>query len=65
MPKGVDYQIVFNQAEFIKMAIDDVLDSAIIGGFLAIFVLFLFLRDLKSTLIIGFTIPVRSLAPSA
>ena len=61
MPKGVDYQIVFNQAEFIKMAIDDVLDSAIVGGFLAIFVLFLFLRDLKSTLIIGFTIPVSIL----
>ncbi|HYI93184.1 MAG TPA: efflux RND transporter permease subunit, partial [Bryobacteraceae bacterium] len=61
MPKGVEYQIVFNQAEFIKMAIDDVLDSAVIGGFLAIFVLFLFLRDLKSTLIIGFTIPVSIL----
>jgi len=61
MPKGVDYQIVFNQAEFIKMAIDDVLDSAIIGGFLAILVLFIFLRDLKSTLIIGFTIPVSIL----
>jgi hydrophobic/amphiphilic exporter-1 (mainly G- bacteria), HAE1 family len=61
MPKGVDYQIVFNQAEFIKMAIDDVLNSAIMGGFLAIFVLFLFLRDLKSTLIIGFTIPVSIL----
>ena len=61
MPKGVDYQIVFNQAEFIKMAIDDVLDSAIMGGFLRIFVLFLFLRDLKSTLIIGFTIPVSIL----
>ena len=43
------------------MAIDDVLDSAIIGGFLAILVLFLFLRDLKSTLIIGFTIPVSIL----
>jgi HAE1 family hydrophobic/amphiphilic exporter-1 len=61
MPKGLEYQIVFNQAEFIKMAIDDVLDSAIIGGVLAILVLFLFLRDLKSTLIIGFTIPVSIL----
>lgn len=61
LPKNVDYQVVFNQAEFIKMAIDDVLDSAIMGGFLAIFVLFLFLRDLKSTLIIGFTIPVSIL----
>lgn len=61
MPKGVSYQVVFNQAEFIRMAIDDVLDSAIIGGFLAILVLFIFLRDVKSTLIIGFTIPVSIL----
>lgn len=61
MPKGVEYQIVFNQAEFIKMAIDDVLQSAIAGGLLAILVLFVFLRDLKSTLIIGFSIPVSIL----
>lgn len=61
MPKGLSYKVVFNQAEFIKMAIDDVLDSAIVGGILAILVLFLFLRDLKSTLIIGFTIPVSIL----
>ena len=61
MPKGVSHQIVFNQAEFIRMAIDDVLDSAIIGGILAIIVLFVFLRDLKSTLIIAFTIPVSIL----
>ncbi|MEX2262966.1 MAG: efflux RND transporter permease subunit [Bryobacteraceae bacterium] len=61
MPKGVDYQVVFNQAEFIKLAIDDLLDSAIIGGLLAIIVLFIFLRDAKSTLIIAFTIPVSIL----
>ena len=61
MPKDVSYQVVFNQADFIKMAIDDVLDSAIIGGILAIIVLFVFLRDLKSTLIIAFTIPVSIL----
>jgi HAE1 family hydrophobic/amphiphilic exporter-1 len=61
MPKGVEHKIVFNQAEFIKMAIDDVLDSAVIGGLLAILVLFVFLRDVKSTLIIGFTIPVSIL----
>ena len=61
IPKGVDYQVVFNQAEFIKLAIDDLLDSAVIGGLLAIVVLFVFLRDAKSTLIIGFTIPVSIL----
>src|SRR5262245_28859675 len=43
------------------MAINDVLSSAIVGGLMAIAVLFLFLRNLKSTLIIGFTIPVSIL----
>ncbi|MCU1338295.1 MAG: acriflavin resistance protein [Bryobacterales bacterium] len=61
IPAGLDYEIVFNQAEFIKMAIDDVLSSAIIGGLLAIVVLFLFLRNLKSTLIVGLSIPISIL----
>jgi HAE1 family hydrophobic/amphiphilic exporter-1 len=61
MPRGLKYQVVFNQADFIKMAIDDVLSSALMGGLLAILVLFIFLRDLRSTLIIAFTIPVSIL----
>jgi HAE1 family hydrophobic/amphiphilic exporter-1 len=65
MPKGLRYEIVFNQADFIKMAIDDVLSSAMVGGLLAILVLFLFLRDLRSTLIIGVTIPVSILGTFA
>ena len=61
MPKGVTYEVVFNQADFIKGAVDDLFDAAVIGGFLAILVLYLFLRDLRSTLIIGVTIPISIL----
>ncbi len=64
-PKGLEYQIVFNQAEFIQEAVDDLLSAAIIGGILAILVLYLFLRDLRSTLTIGFTIPVSILGTFA
>ena len=46
-------EVVFNQATFIQQAVDEVLDTAIIGGILAVIILFLFLRDLKSTTIIG------------
>src|SRR5437773_850117 len=64
-PKGVDYQVVFNQAEFIKNAVDDVLSSAIVGGLLAVMVLYVFLRDLRSTLTIGLSIPISIMATFA
>jgi hydrophobic/amphiphilic exporter-1 (mainly G- bacteria), HAE1 family len=64
-PEGVSYQIVSNQAEFIEHSVANVLSAAIFGGVLAIVILFLFLRDLRSTLTIGFSIPVSIMATFA
>ncbi len=50
--------IVNDQSLFIQNAVDEVLQTAIWGGILAILVLYLFLKSLKSTVIIGFTIPI-------
>ncbi|MEE2658591.1 MAG: efflux RND transporter permease subunit [Candidatus Latescibacterota bacterium] len=55
-------EVVFDQATFIQQAVDEVLNTAIIGGILAVVVLFLFLRDLKSTVIIGLSIPLSVVA---
>ena len=55
-------QIVFDQAVFISQAVDEVLNTAIIGGALAVIILFLFLRNLKSTSIIGLAIPISIIA---
>ena len=55
-------EIVFNQATFIEQAVSEVLDTAILGGILAVVVLFLFLRDLKATSIIGLSIPISVIA---
>ena len=55
-------EIVFDQAKFIQQAVDEVLNTAIVGGILAVIVLFLFLRDLKSTTIIGMAIPLSVVA---
>ena len=55
-------EVVFNQATFIQQAVDEVLNTAILGGILAVVVLFLFLRDLKSTAIIGLSIPLSVVA---
>ena len=65
IPRGVEYQVVFNQADFISDAIEDIHSSAILGGLLAILVLYLFLRDLRSTLLIGITTPISIMATFA
>ncbi len=49
---------IMDQAEYIEDAIGNVSTSAIYGGILAILVLFIFLRNIRSTLIIGTAIPV-------
>jgi hydrophobic/amphiphilic exporter-1 (mainly G- bacteria), HAE1 family len=64
-PQGVTYNVVFNQADFISESVDNVLSAAWMGGLLATLVLFLFLRDLRSTVIIGLSIPISIMATFA
>ncbi len=52
----------FTGAAFIEQAVDEVKNNAAMGGIIAIFVLLFFLRDLKSTLIVGFAIPISVMA---
>ena len=60
--QGGKVEVVFDQATFIEQAVDEVLNAAVLGGILAIFVLYLFLRDVKSTAIIGLSIPLSVVA---
>jgi HAE1 family hydrophobic/amphiphilic exporter-1 len=64
-PTGVTYEVVFNQADFISESVNNVLSAAWMGGLLATLILFLFLRDLRSTVIIGLSIPVSIMATFA
>ncbi len=64
-PQGVAYNVVFNQADFISESVENVLSAAWMGGLLATLVLFLFLRDLRSTVIIGLSIPISIMATFA
>ena len=57
-PRNMDYLVITNQAKFIKSTINEVKRTAIIGGILAIMVLLYFLKNLRSTLIIGASIPI-------
>ncbi|UCH85667.1 MAG: efflux RND transporter permease subunit [Candidatus Latescibacterota bacterium] len=62
LPENVKMEVLFDQSRFIKTSINEVLSNAIIGAFLAVTILFLFLRDLRSTAIIGLSIPISVLA---
>jgi len=57
-PRSMDYLIITNQAKFIKNTISEVKRTALIGGILAVMVLLYFLKNLRSTLIIGASIPI-------
>jgi HAE1 family hydrophobic/amphiphilic exporter-1 len=54
----IDYQPVADQSVDIKLAINSVKNSAILGGILAVVILFLFLHNLRTTLIIAVSIPL-------
>ncbi len=54
--------VITDQARYIRQSINDVLQTAAIGGSLAILVLLLFLGNIKPTVIIGISIPISVVA---
>ncbi len=58
LPAGSKLTTIENQAVFIRAALDEVRKEAVIGGLLALLLIFLFLRDGWSTFVIGLSLPV-------
>jgi HAE1 family hydrophobic/amphiphilic exporter-1 len=58
LPADVKLVELMASSDFISKAISNVWQTALIGGLLAIAILFLFLRNLPTTLIIGVSIPL-------
>jgi HAE1 family hydrophobic/amphiphilic exporter-1 len=54
----IGLEVIYRQADFIEGAISSVIQSLIFGALLAFAVLYLFMNDFKSSLIIGLSIPV-------
>lgn len=57
LPADVTLEIVSDSSEQIRSTIASLLDSAWQGALLAMLILFLFLRNIKSTMIMGISIP--------
>ncbi|XQA71502.1 efflux RND transporter permease subunit [Xanthomonas sacchari] len=58
IPADAELTTLEDQSRFIEHAIGDVKKDAVIGGLLAILIIFLFLRDGWSTFVIGLSLPV-------
>ena len=52
------FGLAYDQATFIKDSVNNVRDSAIIGGILAVIILLFFLRNVQSTLVVALSIPI-------
>jgi HAE1 family hydrophobic/amphiphilic exporter-1 len=61
VPEGYELTVLFDQSRFIEQALVEVRTTAVIGGALAVLVLFFFLRDTRSTIIIATAIPLSVL----
>ncbi len=58
----LELTVLTDQSRYIRDSVSAVIETALIGGSLAIVVLFLFLRSAPKTLIIGISIPVSVVA---
>ena len=58
---GLRFVALMDQGDYIHMAMSAVVQSLLLGGALAILILFLFLRDIRPTFAVGISIPVSVL----
>ncbi len=58
----IQFTEIFNSATYIENSISNVNRSVLYGGLLATFVLIVFLRNLRSAIVVGVSIPVSILA---
>lgn len=64
-PDGLEVVLLSDQSAYIRAAIAEVVNTAVLGGLCAVFVLFIFLRRPYATAVIGLAIPLSVVATFA
>lgn len=59
---GFSYTILANDGDYIDLMLNSVIENLIYGGLLAVGILLLFLKDLKATFVVGFSIVISVIA---
>ena len=62
LPANARIDTIDDQSIFIQSSLDDVRNDAVIGGVLAIIIIFFFLNDVRSTMIIALSLPISLIA---
>ena len=62
LPSGIEILTAYDSAEFINQSIGNVVNNGLFGAMFAVIILYLFLRNIRSTLIIGTAIPISIIA---
>lgn len=57
-PEGMSYSVPLDTTKYVKVSIDEVIETLVIAIFLVFVVMFMFLQDWRATLIPAVTIPV-------
>lgn len=65
LPEDVQLETVIDTSEFIQMSVDSVVKNILIGGAISIFVLLLFLKSVRATIVIGVSIPIAIISTFA
>ena len=65
LPEDVKIHVLTDQSVFIENSINEVKSTAVIGGILAVIVLYLFLQHFGTTLIVAVSIPISIVATFA
>jgi HAE1 family hydrophobic/amphiphilic exporter-1 len=61
LPRGISLEVLSDNTTMIKATLDQVYSNAFQGALLSMVILFIFLRNVKGTLIIGLSMPVSIL----
>ncbi|GAB6158511.1 efflux RND transporter permease subunit [Desulfotomaculum varum] len=62
LPDGIKITTVVDMSKFIQQSIDNVIYHGLVGGILAVIILYLFLRSLRSTLVVALVMPISIIA---
>src|SRR5699024_3444640 len=65
LPDDVGLDVVIDTSEFIEEAVDSVIQNILIGGAISIFILLLFLKSIRATIVIGLSIPIAIISTFA
>ena len=65
LPEDIHYQAISDPAFFIRSAVRSVASAALLGGLLAMLMVFLFLGSLRKSFVIGLSIPIALMATFA